>query len=83
VPSLKRGTVFRVPLAADGQTAAGPATSELVTTNRYRDVAMSPDGLRVFVITDSSGTTGTAAGGATSTLDDPGAILEFSWVAGP
>lgn len=75
VPSLKEGSVFRVALG-NGQKL-GEASAELKTTNRYRDVAVHPDQRTFYVATDNQGLTAAPGGGATSELEDPGAILEF------
>lgn len=75
VPSLKEGSVFRVALG-NGQKL-GEASSELKTTNRYRDIAVHPGQRTFYVATDNQGLTAAPGGGATSELDDPGAILEF------
>jgi hypothetical protein len=52
------------------------------TTNRYRDIALSTDGRKIYLVTDSIGTTSGPSGSGTSTLANPGGILEFSY-AGP
>ena len=76
--SLLRGVVMRVPLRADGRTS-GPPLAYFKTTNRYRDVAIHPDGRRIYFITDSDGATTNDAGAQTRTLDNPGAVLEFTY----
>lgn len=77
ITSLKRGTVFRVPLRADGQAVDGEATPLFKTTNRYRDVAINPDGQTFYVLTDSQGFTSSSDGGATDKLENRGSVLEF------
>jgi PQQ-dependent dehydrogenase (s-GDH family) len=79
MPSLKDGTVFRVPLAADGAQVAGTPGRLFSTVNRYRDTAVGPDGRSIYVATDSTGTTRDASGVPTSALRNPGAILEFRY----
>ncbi len=79
VLSLLRGAVFRVPLAADGRSVAGPPLAYFKTTNRYRDVALNPDGRTVYFVTDVDGRTTDAAGAISRTVDNPGAILEFTY----
>ncbi len=78
VTSLKRGTVFRVPLSDDGAAVSGDVAPLFKTTNRYRDVAVNPDGRTFYVITDSRGLTGSVDGGATDALENEGSVLEFS-----
>lgn len=77
VTSLKNGSVYGFRLTADGGSVQGDVTQFFKTTNRYRDLALSPDGDAVYVITDSSGLAGPQVGPPTVTLDNPGAILVF------
>jgi PQQ-dependent dehydrogenase (s-GDH family) len=77
VTALKRGSIYRIPLSADGQAAAGPPERMWRTDNRYRDTAISPDGKRVFVATDVGGARDTVDGGAAFEVENPGAILVF------
>jgi PQQ-dependent dehydrogenase (s-GDH family) len=77
VTALKRGSVYRIPLSADGQKAAGKPERLWRTDNRYRDLAISPDGKRIFVITDIGGAHDTKDGGAAFEVANPGAILVF------
>ncbi|XXZ36111.1 glucose/sorbosone family PQQ-dependent dehydrogenase [Sorangium sp. So ce321] len=77
--TLKKGAVYRVKLDAAGEPVAGEAVVHVQTTNRYRDLALSPDGRTIYVITDSSGNTSGPTGGSTTALSNPGAILEFTY----
>jgi hypothetical protein len=77
VTALKRGSVYRIPLTADGQAAAGPPERLWRTENRYRDLAISPDGRRIFVLTDIAGQHDTADGGVSGEIANPGSILVF------
>jgi PQQ-dependent dehydrogenase (s-GDH family) len=76
--SLKRGTVFRVPLSPDGKGISGEPTPLFKTTNRYRDVAVNANGRTFYVITDEDGPTSSVEGGATNSLENEGSVLEFS-----
>jgi PQQ-dependent dehydrogenase (s-GDH family) len=78
--SLLRGVAFKMTLAADGRSIAGPPLEALKTTNRYRDLAVHPDGTRIYVVTDVSGRTTDATGASTTRLENPGSILEFSYL---
>ncbi len=85
VTTLKRGSLYVVPLAADGKTTAGHISRYFQTENRYRDTAVSPDGKTVYIATDSGGLVealrGDATrGGATSKMQNPGSILAFTYV---
>lgn len=80
MPSLKEGTVYRLPLERAG-AALGEPEALWRTVNRYRDTAVSDDGLRVFVATDSTGLALDRSGEPTDALEDRGAILEFRFQA--
>lgn len=81
VAALKTGSLYRLPLAADGSRVAGAPQPVLVTTNRYRDLAIAPDGRTIYIITDSQGTTQDVAGLPTNVLQAPGAILVWEYKA--
>ena len=66
IPSLKRGSVFRLKLSADGNSIVSEAPELWRTKNRYRDLAIHPDGKTFYVATDNEG-------------ENPGAILEFRY----
>ena len=59
MPSLKHGTVYRMQLDAAGTAVVGEPdeNQQLKTVNRYRDVAVRPDGLALFIVTDVGGNT--------------------------
>ena len=78
ITSLKQGTVYRVPLSADGTAVNGDVVPLFKTTNRYRDVAVNPDGRTFYVITDPQGSTASLDGGATSALENKGSVLAFT-----
>jgi PQQ-dependent dehydrogenase (s-GDH family) len=79
MPALKDGTVYRVPLNADGSQTAGAAVALWKGVDRYRDTAINPDHTTFYVATDSSGLVRDRAGRPTSALQNPGAILEFRY----
>jgi PQQ-dependent dehydrogenase (s-GDH family) len=79
VPGMIRGRIYRIKLAADGRSIAGPPEELFRTANRYRDLALAPDGRTIYLATDSEGRTTDAAGAGTQTLDHPGAILAFTY----
>ena len=83
MPSLKHGTVFRVQLDAAGTAVVGdPDEHEYFkTVNRYRDVAMRPDGLALFIATDTEGNTNDRSGRPAARVENPGAIVEVRYVA--
>lgn len=79
VTTLKRGSLYRVPLSADGKSLGGPIERYFQSENRFRDTALSPDGKTIYVITDSGGLAGSMSGGTTTTMQNPGAILVFTY----
>lgn len=79
VTTLKRGSIYRVPLGPDGKSAAGPIERYFQSENRLRDMALSPDMKSMYVATDVSGLVGTMDGGAGTTLKNPGAILVYTY----
>jgi hypothetical protein len=76
--SLVRGIVYRLPLAADGRTVTGMPIELFQTANRYRDIAISPDGRTIYLATDPTGPHRNAAGAAVQTLANPGSIVAFT-----
>jgi hypothetical protein len=46
--------------------------------NRYRDIALNPDGRTIYLATDPSGPSRNLPPG-TQTLANPGSILEFKY----
>ena len=79
IPTLRRGVLYRVKLNATKDGVTGDTVPYFRTTNRYRDIAMSPDGLKIYLLTDSIGTTSGPSGSGTSTLSNRGAILEYRY----
>jgi glucose/arabinose dehydrogenase len=83
ITNLKKGTVARYKLSSDGQSIISDTTHYFRGMGRFRDVVVSPDGMKIYVACDSSGSTSGPTGGVTSTPANPGSILEFSFVAPP
>ena len=77
--SLIRGVVYRLPLDATGRALAGPPTELFRSVNRYRDIAIDPDGMTFYLATDVSGPSRNPDGTQNQTLANPGAILEFTY----
>ena len=77
--SLKHGQLYRLKL--DNSLTTVYETPELLfrTQNRYRDIAIHPNGKIFYIIIDSEGLTKALAGGSTSKLHQPGTILKFSY----
>jgi PQQ-dependent dehydrogenase (s-GDH family) len=67
VTSLIRGVVYRVKLDAAGKAVVGGPQAYFRANDRYRDVALSPDGRTIYAATDSG------------SKDHPGAVLAFTY----
>jgi PQQ-dependent dehydrogenase (s-GDH family) len=80
LPVMLRGLVYRIPLAGDGRSAAGPPLEYFKTTNRYRDLAVAPDQRTFYVVTDNEGRTMDGQGAPVRTVANPGAVIEFKYV---
>ena len=80
VTTLKRGSLYVVPLNKKGTAATGPISRYFQSENRFRDTAISPDGKTIYIATDTSGVAEAVTGGVTSRMQDRGAILAFTYV---
>lgn len=78
VTTLKKGTVYRYKLDPTGTTIISDSIPYFKSYNRYRDIALSPDG-KIFLITDSIGSTSGPSSHNPSTLDHRGAILVYKY----
>jgi aldose sugar dehydrogenase len=75
VPTLRRGVVYRYKLDASMNSLITDSIPYFRTTSHYRDIAVSRDGLKIYLVTDSIGTTSGPSGSGTTTLSNPGAIM--------
>ena len=80
IANLKKGTVSRYKLSNDGQSILSDTIHYFRGLGRFRDVVVSPDGLKIYIACDSSGSTSGPTGGITTTPNNPGSILEFTYV---
>lgn len=87
IPCLKAGRVFRLKLNASGTGIVNHFTGYDTTTyfrgeGRFRDIAISPNGIKIFLACDFSGQTSGPTGGFNGGGTPPpnaGAILEFTY----
>jgi len=77
--ALKRGSLYVLPLTAGGKSAAGHFSRYFQSENRFRDTAVSPDGRTIYIATDPGGVAGAKDAGTTSTMENPGSILAFTY----
>jgi hypothetical protein len=79
VAGMTSGAIFRIPL---GDTTSPPLTY-FKAQDRYRDLAIAPDGRRIYAVTAVFGRTVTATGEITPNLAHPGALIEFTYTEPP
>jgi PQQ-dependent dehydrogenase (s-GDH family) len=75
VAGMMSGTIFRVPLTGGEE----PPLTYFKAQDRYRDLAIAPDGRRIYAVTDVDGRVLTAGGEPTAALAHSGALLEFTY----
>ena len=79
IASLKKGVIIRYKLSNDGQSIISDTINYFRGMGRFRDVVVSPDGMKIYVACDSSGSTSGPTGNVTTTPANPGSILEFTY----
>jgi PQQ-dependent dehydrogenase (s-GDH family) len=78
VTTLKRGSLYVLPLDETGRKLEGHITRYFKSENRFRDLALSPDGQTIYIATDPGGLTESKTGGTIDRMENPGAILAFT-----
>lgn len=80
IANLKMAVVYRLKLATDGQSVVGDTISYFRGLGRFRDIAISPDGIKIYVAADSVGIIKGAPGAAVQPMNK-GCIMEFNFAA--
>jgi aldose sugar dehydrogenase len=81
IPSLKRGRIYRLKLDNTGKKIVGDTIQYFYSPNRYRDIAIHPDGKTFYMITDEAGrTSGPDGRTVVTSLANPAAIFKFTYV---
>ncbi|MGY0391425.1 PQQ-dependent sugar dehydrogenase [Bizionia sp. KMM 8389] len=82
IPSLKKGTIYRAQLTPDGADIVNDTYEEFHSSiDRYRDLAISPDGLTIYAITDNAGgTSGPSSNDVVTNLSNPGLIVKIEYI---
>jgi PQQ-dependent dehydrogenase (s-GDH family) len=75
VTGMTSGVVYRIPLAGG---SAAPLTY-FKAQDRYRDLAVAPDGRRIYAVTDAHGRVVAPSAELSAALAHPGALLEFTY----
>jgi len=79
IANLKRGSVSRYKLSNDGLMIISDTIHYFQGLGRFRDVVVSPDGLKIYVACDLNGSTSGPTQNVTTTPANPGSILEFTY----
>ena len=81
LPGMTSGRVYRMKLSEDGKSVVGPNEELFRSQNRYRDVAITPDGRTFYFASDPEGLGKVTdlSGALVTTYANPGAILEFKY----
>lgn len=77
--TLKAGTLFRIKLNNQKDNVQGEIATFFHTPNRYRDIAVSPDGKTFYILTDSEGSARDMDLKPTTKLQNPGSILMIKY----
>ncbi len=82
IATLKSGSILRLQLSEDGNAITGDTLHYFRGSGRFRDVIVSPDGLKIYASCDTRGSTSGPTGDVLTTPPNPGSILEFTYDAG-
>jgi glucose/arabinose dehydrogenase len=78
ITSLKKGKIVRLKLNAEG-TGVVDEKEYFANKVRYRDVAVSADGKKIYVVTDKSAVTSGPSAENPEGSSEQGAIIEFTY----
>ncbi|WP_207534751.1 PQQ-dependent sugar dehydrogenase [Desertivirga arenae] len=79
IPTLKTGRLIRLKVDDSGKGLKGEEESYFQAGNRLRDVAISPDGKKIYLITDRSSVTSGPTKEDPQGSNEKGAVIEFSY----
>lgn len=79
ITSLKQGSLIRLRLNDNANTVV-ERTDYFKGNARYRDVEVSPDGKKIYLITDLSAVTSGPTEDNPESIDDRGALIEYTFI---
>lgn len=82
IPTLKEGKLIRLKLNESGNGITGDTINYFKGPVRYRDIAISPDGTKLYLALDSSSTTSGPSEQHAKGNACKGCILEFAYISG-
>jgi PQQ-dependent dehydrogenase (s-GDH family) len=80
LPTLKGNKLVRLKLNDRGDQIMGDTICYFKNKLRYRDIALSPDGKKIYLSTDSTATSSNPAKENPEKIYNPGSIIEFSFI---
>lgn len=82
IPTLKEGKLIRLQLNAGGDAVIGDTIMYFKAPIRYRDLALSPDGTKLYLATDSTIATSGPSKEDPKASNCRGCLLEFTYQTG-
>jgi PQQ-dependent dehydrogenase (s-GDH family) len=80
VPTLKGNKLIRLKLTATGDAIASDTLCYFKNKVRYRDVAISRDGRKIYLATDSTAASSNPSKQNPEQVYNPGSIIEFTYL---
>lgn len=80
LPTLKGGKLIRLTLNAGGNSITGDTICYFKSKNRYRDIALSPSGTKLYLATDSANVTSGPSKENPQQISYPGCIIEYTYI---
>ncbi|HEV7331874.1 MAG TPA: PQQ-dependent sugar dehydrogenase [Flavisolibacter sp.] len=81
ITTLKGGKLIRVKLNSSGDAVVSDTLSYFMGANRYRDLAISPDGSKIYLAVDSTLITSGPSATNPQVSTNRGSILEFTYIS--
>jgi glucose/arabinose dehydrogenase len=79
ISTLKGNKLIRLRLNDKGDKIVGDTVSYFKNKIRYRDIAISPDGKRIYLSVDSTAASSNPAKENPEKIYNPGSIIEFTY----
>jgi hypothetical protein len=79
VPTLKEGKLIRLKLTSSGTGVTGDTLTYFKLPVRYRDIALSPDGTKIYLAVDSTSVTSGPSKEDPQQISYKGCIVEFAY----
>jgi hypothetical protein len=79
IPTLKGGKLIRYQLNSAGNNMVSDTINYFIGRNRYRDIAISPDGRKIYLAVDSSNVSSGPSSINLRLSTNRGSILEFTY----